>query len=82
MLVVSPPLDRPHLALNVVGALAVAFTLAVNLARGEPIASMAAALVVAALLHRLWVRAGRPGGIRNVAASAEHTDPVGDRPSG
>jgi len=60
--------DRPHLALNVVGALAVAFTLAVNLARGEPIASMAAALVVAALLHRLWIRAGRPGGIRNVAA--------------
>ncbi|WP_182441231.1 amino acid permease [Streptacidiphilus sp. PB12-B1b] len=62
-----------HLALNAVGALAVAFTLAVNLARGEPLASLAAALFIAAILHRLWIRAGRPRGIRNAAANAEAT---------
>ena len=30
-----------------------------------------AAVLVAAVLHRTWVRAGRPGGIRNLAAQAE-----------
>jgi hypothetical protein len=62
-----------QLVVNVVGALAVAFTLAVNLARGEPIASLAAALVIAAVLYVLWVRAGRPRGIRNAAADAEQS---------
>ena len=60
-----------HFAINLVGAVAVAFVLAVNLVRGEPIASLAAALVVAAVLYRRWVKAGRPRGIRN--ASAEVT---------
>jgi amino acid transporter len=62
-----------QLVVNVVGAVAVAFTLVVNLARVEPIASLAAALIIAALLYGLWVRAGRPRGIRNVAAEAEQT---------
>jgi hypothetical protein len=62
-----------QLVVNVVGALAVAFTLVVNLARGEPIASLAAALAIAAVLYALWVRAGRPRGIRNVAAEAEQS---------
>lgn len=66
---------RPgSLVINLVGAVAVGFTLVVNLARGEPVASLAAALVIAALLYELWVRAGRPRGIRNVAAEAEHAD--------
>ncbi|MEU1629170.1 amino acid permease [Streptomyces sp. NPDC020096] len=60
-----------HVVLNVIGALAVTFTLVVNLARGEPIASLAAALIIAAVLYRLWVKAGRPRGIRNAAAEAE-----------
>ncbi|MFG2882070.1 hypothetical protein ACGFYV_07055 [Streptomyces sp. NPDC048297] len=30
-----------------------------------------AALAVAALLYRMWVKAGRPRGIRDVAAEAE-----------
>ncbi|WP_345408205.1 APC family permease [Amycolatopsis samaneae] len=60
------------LAINVVGALAVGFTLAVNLTRGDPIISIAAALLIAAGLYGLWVRSGRPRGIRNVAAEAEH----------
>ena len=67
--------NRAHLALNVVGATAVGFTLAVNLARGQPIASLAAALLIAAILYQRWVTAGRPGGIRNVAAEADAPDP-------
>lgn len=57
--------------LNLVGALTVAFTLVVNLARGLPVVSLAAALLTAAVLHRIWVRAGKPAGIRNLAADAE-----------
>lgn len=63
-----------HLAVNVVGAVAVAFVLVINLARGEPIASLAAALLIAGLLYRLWVKAGRPRGVREAAAEAEHLD--------
>jgi hypothetical protein len=53
---------------------AVAFTLAVNLTRGDPIISIGAALLISAALHRLWVRSGRPRGIRNIAAEAEVLD--------
>ena len=59
------------LVLNLVGAAVVAFTLVINLARGMPLVSLGAALLVAAVLYRTWVRAGRPGGIRNLAAQAE-----------
>ena len=68
---------KASLALNLLGALVVAFTLVVNLARITPIASLAAALTVATLLYGLWVRAGRPRGIRNVAAEAEILEPEG-----
>ncbi|HVV21059.1 MAG TPA: hypothetical protein VHF06_16605 [Pseudonocardiaceae bacterium] len=57
-----------QLVVNLVGVAAVFSTLAVDLGRGEPIASLAAALAVAAWLFGLWVRARRPRGIRNVAA--------------
>ncbi|MEV5778277.1 hypothetical protein AB0L49_44955 [Streptomyces antimycoticus] len=65
-----------HAAVNLVGAVAVAFVLVVNLSRGEPIASLVAAVaiaavVIAAVLHRRWVKAGRPRGIRDVTAEAE-----------
>lgn len=59
------------LVLNLFGALVVAFTLVVNLARGLPLVSLAASLAIAGGLYRVWVRAGRPGGIRDVAAEAE-----------
>jgi 4-amino-4-deoxy-L-arabinose transferase-like glycosyltransferase len=62
------------LVVNLVGALAVGFTLAVNLTRGDPVISIATALLIAFGLHRLWVRSGRPRGIRNVAAEAEQPD--------
>lgn len=62
---------RPaSLAVNVAGAVVVGFTLVVNLARGAPLVSMAAAFVLAAVLHRLWVRAGRPLGIRHAATES------------
>ena len=54
------------LALNAFGALVVAFTVAVNLARGHPIISVAAVLLIGLGLHRLWSRAGRPRGIASV----------------
>ncbi|MER8162094.1 hypothetical protein [Streptomyces sp. NPDC094472] len=60
-----------HAAVNLVGAVAVAFVLVVNLSRGEPIASLVAAVAIAAVLHRMWVKAGRPRGIRDVTAEAE-----------
>src|SRR5205807_8837232 len=54
---------RRYLAASLSGAVAVALTLAVNLARGYPLASLAAALGIAAVLYVLWVRAGRPRGV-------------------
>lgn len=59
------------LALNLVGAAVVAFTLAANLSRGTPIVSLMFALVTAGALFALWVRNGRPPGIRNAAAESE-----------
>jgi hypothetical protein len=53
-------------AVNLLGAVAVGFTLAVNLSRGYPLLSLAAMLVVAAILHAAWVRAGRPTGVAEV----------------
>jgi len=60
---------RVLVVVNVVGALAVAFTLLVNLRRGYPIASVAASLLIAGALARAWIRQGRPRGI----AQAERT---------
>lgn len=62
---------RGFLIVNVLGALAVGFTLAINLTRGDPVISIAAALLIAAGLYTLWVLTGRPRGIRNVAAVSE-----------
>ena len=68
--------ERRHrsLLMNALGALVVAFTLAVNLGRGHPAISVFAALVIAAALHRLWARAGRPRGISEVVSQAERAD--------
>jgi hypothetical protein len=62
---------RTMLTVNTIAAIGVSFTLAVNLTRGNPIWSLAAALAIAGCLYGLWVRAGRPGGIRNTAAEAD-----------
>ena len=66
---------RPGLLLlNLTGAAAVAFTLMINLSRGAPLVSLAAALLIAVALQRMWVKAGKPVGIRNAAAQAESAD--------
>ena len=62
---------RIFLALNALAIVAVVITLAVNLRRGYPIASLGAACAIALVLHRLWVRAGRPRGVSEVERLAE-----------
>lgn len=52
------------LALNIFGAVVVAFTLVMNLLRVDPLAALAAALLIAVSLYVVWVNAGRPPGIR------------------
>lgn len=56
---------------NAVAAVAVAFTLAVNLLRGWPMLSLVATLLIAAGLYARWTRAGRPTGIEDIEARAE-----------
>lgn len=63
-------------AVNAVAAVAVAFTLAVNLARGYPLLSLLGMALVAGGLYARWIRAGRPRGIEDVEAHAEEPDPV------
>lgn len=63
------------LVLNTIGAIVVAFTLAANLTRGYPFVSLAAALLIGGALLVLWIRAGRPQGVRNAAAEAEGGEP-------
>jgi hypothetical protein len=58
-------------AVNVFGATVVAFTLVVNLARGAPLVSLAASLLIAGVLYRVWIRAGRPRGIAHATVDAE-----------
>jgi hypothetical protein len=54
-----------------VAVVAVGFTLAINLGRGYPLASLVAALLIAGGLYVLWVRAGRPRGIAEAERLAE-----------
>jgi hypothetical protein len=62
---------RLLLIASIIGALGVSLTLAVNVARGYPIVSLIAALAIAATLHALWVRAGRPRGVAEAERLAE-----------
>lgn len=64
---------RLLLAPSMLGAAFVALTLLVNLTRGFPLASLAAAGAIAGTLYALWVRAGRPSGVAEVEAIAEGT---------
>jgi hypothetical protein len=59
------------LAVNLVSLAAVILTLAINLRRGYPLASLAAAAITAAVLYALWVRAGRPRGVSEAERLAE-----------
>ena len=55
---------------NLAGAVAVAFTLLVNLARGWPLLALSGTLLVGAALYWRWVRAGRPRGIEVIEREA------------
>jgi amino acid transporter len=62
---------RWSLLLNGLGALAVAFTLGINLLRGYPIVSLGASLLIAGAFYWLWVRAGRPRGVSQIEQLVE-----------
>jgi len=62
---------RLSMVTNLVGAVGVAFTLVVNLARGYPLLAIAGTFFVAGTLYWRWVRAGRPGGIERIEREAE-----------
>jgi amino acid transporter len=63
--------NRGHLIVNLFGAVVVFFVLAINFGRGYPAVSLLATVLIAAGLWRLWVKAGRPRGIRVSEALAE-----------
>jgi hypothetical protein len=66
---------RPLLAtVNALGALSVAFTLAVNLGRGYPLLSLAATAIIAIGLYALWRRAGRPTGVQEIERLGESAE--------
>jgi hypothetical protein len=60
-----------HMIVNWIGAAVVAFTIAINLTRGYPVASLVATLVIGAGFYRLWVVQGRPRGIATAEAESE-----------
>jgi hypothetical protein len=66
--------QRLSLAVNALGAVVVAFTLLMNLARGWPLISLGAAALIAGGLYGVWVRTGRPQGIAAVVQRAEAAD--------
>ncbi len=66
-------------ATNVLGAIAVAFTLLVNLERGYPLLALGGTVLVAGILYARWVRAGRPSGIEAIEREAEAEDRVHPR---
>jgi hypothetical protein len=73
---------RRLLLASTLGAFAVSLTLVLNLARGYPIASLAAAAVIAVGLWRLWVRAGKPGGVSQAERLAESEPASATRATG
>jgi hypothetical protein len=65
--------NRLHGIVNLVGAAIVVFTIGVNVLRGYPLASLAAAALIGGLFYRLWVSQGRPRGIAQVEVAAERS---------
>ncbi|WP_228375041.1 hypothetical protein [Demequina iriomotensis] len=70
---------RPFwVALNVIAAVAVGFTLIANLMRPAAIGSLAATGIVAGGLYLAWVRAGRPRGAALAVAESEAGHDLGE----
>jgi hypothetical protein len=62
---------RRWVVVNGLGSVLVGFTLVVNLLRGYPLVSFAAAVVIAVTFYWLWVRAGRPRGVSQIERVVE-----------
>jgi len=66
--------SRLPTATNLLGALVVAFTLIVNLARGYPLLALAGTVIIAGALYWRWVRAGRPADLEEIERHADEDD--------
>jgi len=62
------------LAVNLLAAVAVSFTLVINVVRLDALISLAATGLTAGALYTIWVRAGRPRGISRVVTESERTE--------
>ena len=73
--------NRLLTATNLAGAVAVAvaFTLVVNLARGYPLIAVSGTILVAGGLYWRWVRAGRPRRVEAIERQAEAEDDTDTR---
>jgi hypothetical protein len=67
---------RRELAVNIAGAILVAFVLALNVARPAGVIVLTAAGIVAGYLYAIWVRRGRPSGVAEVEVLAEKEQPA------
>ena len=65
---------RLLLAVNLIAAIVVAFTLAVNLERGYPLISIGGTVLIGLFLWYRWIRAGRPRGIESLERGAVADD--------
>src|SRR3954471_8342312 len=65
-----------ELAVNVAGAILVAFVLALNVARPAGVIVLTVAGIVAGYLYAIWVRRGRPAGVAEVEMLAEGDPPT------
>ncbi len=66
---------RAELAVNLVGAVVVAFVLSLNVARPAGVIVLTAAGLVAGYLYVVWVRRGRPAGVAEAELKAEAATP-------
>lgn len=64
--------DGRRVTVNVIGSVLVASTILINLRRGYPIVSIAAAGLIALGLYLLWLRRGRPRGVAMAEEAMEH----------
>jgi amino acid transporter len=64
--------DRRRAVVNVIGSVLVASTILINLRRGYPIVSIAAAGLIDLSLYVLWARQGRPRGVAMAEEAMEH----------
>ena len=65
-----------ELAVNIAGAIVVAFVLALNVARPAGVIVLTVAGIAAGYLYVIWLRRGRPSGVAEVEVLAERDQPT------